>query len=180
LQGGARLEWLPQETTCHSGALAENRLHFDLEPGAEMIGWDLLSLGLPASRQDFERGRIVQTLTLGKVWREHGVLDGEDRLLLDSPVGLAGHRVLGTMWFASGEPLAAERRTALLQTSRNVLGESDLRTTAGSSSPHPQAVVLRVLAPRVEAAQRLLASAWAAWRQVGWGLAPCAPRVWRT
>ena len=56
LAGGARLEWLPQETICHRGALAENKLHFELEPGAEMIGWDVLSLGLPASHEAFDRG----------------------------------------------------------------------------------------------------------------------------
>jgi urease accessory protein len=41
-------------------------------------------------------------------------------------------------------------------------------------------LVLRALAHRVEPAMALLQAVWAAWRQAHWGLAACAPRVWRT
>ena len=180
LARGARLEWLPQATICHRGALAQNRMHFELEPGAEMIGWDVLSLGLPASNEAFERGRITQTVTLGEVWREHGVIDGEDRRLLDSPLGLAGHRALGLLWCAAGVPLASARRDALLETAREASAAHPLRATAGSTSPHEQAVVFRVLAPRVEPLMQLLRAVWSTWRPLAWGLSACAPRVWRT
>ncbi len=53
LATGSRLEWLPLETLAYSGCLAENRLRFELAEGAEMIGWDVLALGLPASGQPF-------------------------------------------------------------------------------------------------------------------------------
>src|SRR4051812_18172096 len=39
---GARVEWLPLETICHPGAEAESRLRFELAPGAEAIGWDVV------------------------------------------------------------------------------------------------------------------------------------------
>ena len=38
LDPGARLEWLPMETIAYPQCIAENRLQFDLAPGAEMIG----------------------------------------------------------------------------------------------------------------------------------------------
>jgi urease accessory protein len=41
-------------------------------------------------------------------------------------------------------------------------------------------VVLRMLAARVEPAQRLLQQVWARWRETAWQLPACAPRVWRT
>jgi len=41
-------------------------------------------------------------------------------------------------------------------------------------------VVLRALADRVEPATELLNRVWARWRQLAWGLAANAPRVWRT
>ncbi len=59
LAEGARLEWLPMETIAYSACQAHNRLRFELAPGAEMIGWDLLALGLPAAGQAFERGQFA-------------------------------------------------------------------------------------------------------------------------
>ena len=61
---GSRLEWLPLETIAYSGCEAENRMRFELAPGAEMIGWDVTALGLPASEQPFVAGRFTQTIEL--------------------------------------------------------------------------------------------------------------------
>jgi urease accessory protein len=44
----------------------------------------------------------------------------------------------------------------------------------------PRLIVLRVLADRVEPAAALLRSTWRRWREAGWGLVPCPPRVWGT
>ncbi len=176
----ARLEWLPLQTICHRDALAHNDLRFELAEGAEMIGWDVVALGLPASAEAFDRGRYVQTITLPGFWLEHGVVDGEDTRLLDSPLGWAGHRVMGTMWLAGGSRLAPARRDALLAAARDVAAGHPLRATTGSTSPIDELVLLRVLAPRVEALMDLLTLTWARWRELAWGLPICAPRVWRT
>ena len=48
---GARLEWLPMETIAYRGCQVHNSLHVDLAPGAQMLGWDVLALGLPAARR---------------------------------------------------------------------------------------------------------------------------------
>ena len=177
---GARLEWLPLQTTCHRGALAHNSMRFELAPGAEMMGWDILALGLPASGEAFDRGRYEQRIELPGVWLERGVIDGQDAQLLDSPLGWAGHRVMGTMWLAAGSRLAPARRDALLDAARAVASTDALRATAGSTSPHDELVLLRVLAPRVEALMALFTTTWARWRDVAWGLPACVPRVWRT
>jgi urease accessory protein len=177
---GSRLEWLPLETLAYSGCLGCNQLSFTLDDGAEMIGWDVLALGLPAAGAAFERGAFTQALELPGVWLERGRIAADDKLLLDSPLGLAGHRVLGTMWFAAGAPLAAARRDMLLDAARECAGGHALARSAGCTSTHEQAVVLRVLAPRVEPAMQLLAAVWRRWRGLAWGLAPNAPRVWRT
>ena len=180
LAAGARLEWLPLETLAYSGCLAENRLRFELAPGAEAIGWDVLALGLPASGRPFESGRYTQTIELHGRWREHGVVDAADRRLLDSPLGFAGLGVSATMWFMAGAPLATARREALLDAARAAVQEHALRATAGATSPHAETVLLRVLAPRVEPALALLGAVWRAWRGAAWSLDACAPRVWRT
>lgn len=178
IDDGARLEWLPLETIVHRSALAHNHMRFELAPTAEMMGWDLLALGLPASGEAFDHGRYSQQIELPGVWLERAVIDGSDQHLLDSPVGWAGHRLLATLWFASGTPLPPARRDALLDAGREITGAHPLSATAGLTAVHPQVVVLRVLAPRVEHAMALLKSVWAVWRQEAWGLAPCAPRIW--
>ncbi len=177
---GARLEWLPMETICHRGSLAENRMRVELAPGAEMIGWDVLALGLPASGEAFDHGRYTQQIELPGVWLERGVIDGGDTRLLDSPLGFAGQRVLATLWMAAGGALDAARRDALLEGARTIACAHALTRTCGVTSPQPQCVVLRVLAPRVEPAMQLMAAVWACWRDVAWSMKACAPRVWRT
>jgi urease accessory protein len=179
---GARLEWLPLETIVHAGALAENRMRFSLHSGAEMIGWDVLALGLPSADAPFEGrpGRYMQHIELPGVWLERGTVDAGDTRLLDSPLGWAGHRVLATAWFAAGTAIAPPRRERLLEVARDAANGHALKATAGSTSPHERLVVLRVLAPRVEPAMGLLAAVWARWREAAWNLAACAPRVWRT
>jgi len=181
LAEGARLEWLPMETIAYSACQAHNRLRFDLAPGAEMIGWDVLALGLPAAQQAFERGRFVQELELPGAWLERGRIDATDSRLLDSPLGWDGRRVLATMWFAAGAALPTARRDALLDAAReNVAQHAELSFHAGATAPHDRVVVLRALAHRVEPAMQLLKDVWAAWRGVAWQLDAAAPRLWRT
>ena len=180
LSAGARLEWLPLETIAYSGCIGVNAVRFELAAGAEMIGLDMLALGLPAADQAFTRGRFTQHLELPGRWLERGVIDALDAKLLDSPLGFAGHRALGTIWFACGGALPSARREALLDAARSVIEGDPLRRTAGATAVHDGIVVLRVLAPRVEPAMALLTRVWAAWRGLAWQLPGTAPRVWRT
>ena len=207
LAEGARLEWLPLETIAHSACLAHNSLRFELAAGAEMIGWDLLALGLPAARRPFEQGCFTQQLELPGAWLERGCIDAADTRLLQSPLGWGGRRVLATLWFAAGSALSAARRDALLDAARDAIAAGAMaddgfaaaaagaagasapdamaadgapRVDAGATAPHERVVVLRALAHRVEPAMRLLQQVWGAWRGVGWGLAATPPRLWRT
>jgi len=179
-EAGSRLEWLPLETLAYSGCIAENRARFELAPGAEMIGWDVLALGLPASDQGFERGSYTQSIELPGCWLERGRIAADDARLLDSPLGWDGQRVLATLWFAAGSALRAERREALLDAARASVGDSALRDRCGATAANDRVVVLRALAPRVEPAMQLLAAVWARWREAAWQLPACTPRVWRT
>ena len=180
LADGARLEWLPLETIAYSGCRAHNALRFELSPGAEMIGWDVMALGLPTSMQPFERGSFTQSIEFPGRWLERGVVEASDTRLLDSPLGWADHRVLGTLWFAAGSALPAQRRDSLLDAARAAIEGHALRCSAGATATHDGIVVLRVLAPRVEPLMNLLAAVWARWREAAWQLPACVPRVWQT
>lgn len=178
VEAGARLEWLPLEALFYSGCLAENRLVLDLAPGAELLGWDIAALGLPEAGRPFTQGSLLQHIELPGAWLERGRIAADDTRLMDGPLGLAGHRCLGSIFFAAGEALARERRDALLDAAREVIDAHSLARTAGATAPGPQVVVVRVLAPLVEPVLQLLKAIRRAWRPLAWDLPPAEPRGW--
>ena len=180
LEDHARLEWLPLEAICHDGCLAENRLHIDLAPQAEFIGWDVTALGLPHASQPFTRGSFCQHIELPGVWLERGRIDASDHRLMNSPLGLAGHRCLASLFFATGSKLERGRRQAALDVAREIIEHHTLRDTAGATSPDSKVVVVRVLAPVVEPTMDLLRHIWSAWRRHFWRLSGASPRIWST
>ena len=180
LAPGARLEWLPMESIAHRGCIAQNRLQLSMSVGAEAMGWDLLALGLPASGDQFDAGQYLQHLEVQGAWLERGLIDSADTRLLHSPLGLAGRRVLATMWFTAGSALVLARRDALLDAARAELADDPLRAQAGATAAHPRVVVLRVLADSVEPAMNLLRRVRTAWRALAWQLPSHPPRLWQT
>ena len=178
VQDGARLEWLPLEALAYSGCDALNLARFTLAPTAELMTWDITALGLPHAQQPFERGTFRQHLEIPGVWLERGAITAEDERLMNSPLGLAGRRCMATLVFAAGSAIAADRAEAALEAARAAIETSPLRLQAGATQPHPQVIVLRVLAPVVEPAMQLLRPVWAAWRQALWGLPGTVPRLW--
>lgn len=178
LHAGARLQWLPLETLCYDGCLGENRLHATLAPDAEMLGWDITALGLPLAHLPFTRGHMVQHLEVPGVWLERGCLRGDDARLLDSPAGMAGHRCMGLAFFVSGKPLDRVRRQQALDCARAAYAQHGLCASTGATSPHPQVVAVRTLAPVVEPAVALLRAVRAAWLAELWKQAPANPRIW--
>lgn len=181
LASGARLEWLPLEAIAHSGCLAENHAQFELAAAAEMIGWDVVALGLPAAGEAFSAGRFTQHLELPGVWLERGVIDSADRRLLESPLGLAGRSTLLCLWFAAGHALPDARADALVDAARECLrGSDETPVSAGVTVLQQRVVVLRALAHRVEPLMALAQAVRAAWRAVAWQLGATTPRVWRT
>ncbi|ALK87663.1 urease accessory protein UreD [Limnohabitans sp. 63ED37-2] len=178
VESGARLEWLPLEAIAYNGCDGLNRAVFDLAPGAEMMTWDITALGLPAADMPFVQGTFRQHLEIPGVWLERGTLDASDSRLMNSPLGLAGQRCMATLVFAAGSTMADERIERALACARELLEASELRLTAGATSPHKQVIVLRVLSPVTEPAIELLRKVWAAWRQEMWALPGAVPRLW--
>jgi urease accessory protein len=182
LDAGARFEWLPLEALCYSGCIAENHLLLDLAPGAEMIGWDVTALGLPAADQPFTRGRFLQHLELEGHWLERGTIDAGDERLMDGPLGFAGRRCLATLFFVAGDAIARARREQALALANEVIASLssgvDASVMAGATAPGPHVIAVRVLSPLVEPAVDLLKAVHAAWRPALWSLPPVVPRLW--
>ena len=184
----ARLEWLPLETIAYNGCQGENRLTMALSAGAELIGWDMTALGLPAAGQPFgasqpghatgQAGRFAQHIEVPGVWLERARIAANDTRLLTSPLGLNRHNCLASMFFVTGSPLSRQRRDAALDAARAVMDTHSLRATAGATSPDARVVVVRVLAPMVEPAMGLLRQIRNAWRSELWQLPGVNPRIW--
>jgi urease accessory protein len=117
-------------------------------------------------------------LEIPGVWLERGTINATDNRLMNSPLGLAGQRCMATLVFAAGSAIADERIERALACARELLEASELRLSAGATSPHKQVIVQRALAPVTEPAMHLLRKVWAAWRQEMWGMSGTAPRLW--
>lgn len=180
VNAGARLEWLPLEALCYSGCLAENQLRMNVAPGAELLGWDVTALGLPAAGKPFESGSFCQHIEVPGIWLERANIKAADGLLMNSPLGMAGHRCIATLFFVAGTKLDKQRRQSAVDVARAIIEAHPLCTSAGATSPDGQVVLVRVLAPVVEPAMTLLRQVWLAWRSHLWGLPSSSPRIWST
>ena len=178
MQADARLEWLPLEALCYSDCNAENRLVMDLEPGAELLGWDITAFGLPHAKLPFVKGSLAQHIEVPGVWLERGRINASDTRLMDGPTGLDGARCMASLFFVSGSKLDRTRKQQALDLARDLIAGSELIRTAGATSPNPQVIVVRVVAPLVEPAMHLLRAVRNAWRQELWQLPDCNPRIW--
>ena len=180
LAPGARAEWLPLEAILYDGCLAENRLVLELEPGAELMAWDLSALGLPHAGKPFLQGSFAQHLEMPGIWLERGRINANDGRLLNSPLGLAGRRCMANLLLAAGEPLGRDRRQLALDLARAVVAAHPLARWAGVTSPNPRLVLLRALGAEVEPSMQLLRAVWSAWRLEFWQLPGHNPRIWAT
>lgn len=178
LEEGARLEWLPLEAICYDACHAVNRLRLELAPGAQCLGWDVTALGLPHAQLPFVHGSLEQHLEIPGIWLERGTLRADDQRLMNGPTGLAGHRCLATLFFASGTPWTRTEKEALLDIARTLTQNHTLASTAGATCPNSRTVVLRVLAPTVEPAMQLLRQVRKQWRAHAWQLSGQDPRIW--
>jgi len=168
------LEWLPQETIVFNGALAQTSYEIDLAAGAALIGWDIVCLGRTGSGERFERGTLLTSTRIrreGKLlWLERGRVDGGGRLL-DSPAGLGGKPVFGTL-FASALNLNQE----ILHETRKTEPEQG----QGAVTLLPGVLLARYLGGSSEAARRYFIALWRILRPALTGREAAEPRIWRT
>lgn len=178
LAGNARLEWLPLEAICYSGCQAENRLNIDIAPDAELLGWDLTAFGLPQAQQPFTHGEFLQHISVQDRWLERGMINAADQRLLHSPAGMDGHSCMATLFFIGGQAIGKSRKQMAIDAAREIVAGYSLLPTAGVTSPHPQVVLVRVLAPLVEPAMGLLRLVRNQWRESLWSVPAISPRIW--
>ena len=169
-----QLEWLPQETIVFDGALAETDTEVELGAGAGLIGWDIVCLGRTGSGERFTRGSYRTSIRIrreGKLlWLERGRIDGGGKLL-DSPAGLAGSPVFGTLFAAFsnfGRKMLEELR------------EQTPNSGRGAVTLLPGILLARYLGDSSEAARHYFIALWRILRPALTGREAAEPRIWRT
>jgi urease accessory protein len=85
---------------------------------------------------------------------------------------------MASLFFVTGAKLDRARKQQALDIARDLIASSELVQTAGATSPNPQVIVVRAVAPLVEPAMQLLRAIRNAWRQELWKLPACNPRIW--
>ncbi|HLX81976.1 MAG TPA: urease accessory protein UreD [Burkholderiales bacterium] len=168
------LEWLPQETIVFDGALAQTECRVDLAAQAAFIGWDIVCLGRTGAGERLSRGTFRTSVQIHResklLWSERGRIDGGGRLL-DSPAGLDGKPVVGTL-FASSLNLNQQ----LLNETRKPEPESG----RGAVTLLPGVLLARYLGNSSEAARRYFVALWRLLRPALAGREAVEPRIWRT
>lgn len=178
LQPGARLEWLPLETIAYPGCQGRNHMLLDLNQGSELLAWDICALGLPATGLAFDHGGLHQRMHWPGHWLDEVRLQAQDTRLLNSSLGMSGHRCLGTLVLACGTPISPLRREAVLTALRSVIEGHPLAASTGVTAPQANTLVVRCLAPIVEPMMNLFQDLWRQIRQEAWGMGTQTPRIW--
>ena len=167
-------EWLPQEAIIFDGAEASLTTHVELEAGARFFGAEMSCFGRTGSGERFTQGRYSSHTRIridGRaVWLERGRVDGGGALL-DSPVGLAGQPVTGTLWIVGPQ---------VDEALRDACREIEPFAGEGAVTLLPGVLAARWLGPACEPGREWFSRLWARVRPSLTGLSAATPRIWNT
>lgn len=167
-------EWLPQEAIVFDGAEGRLTTRIELDDGARFIGAEMNCFGRTGSGERFASGHFAMNTRIAvgarTVWLERGHVEGGGALL-DSPIGLAGQPVSGTLWV-----IGPEVDEAL----RDVCREIQPAAGEGALTLLPGMLVARWLGPACEPGREWFSRLWAELRPALTGLSAATPRIWNT
>lgn len=167
----ATLEWLPQETILYDGAICQSTVNITLAtPQANFIGWEILSLGRPASGEGFDCGLAQMNW---QIYCQERPLFLE-RLKLDKQVflarwGLQGHSAYGTL-FAT--PTTQQSLIAI----RELIGEAHGRSVTQMDN----LLICRAMDHRCDKLRHFFEQVWQIVRDDMLARRACPPRIWAT
>lgn len=172
---GTTLEWLPQETIVYNQANASMQTTVELATGARFIGWEMICLGLPASKQPFDKGRLLQRFEIFQDGRplciEPFEVRGEDPVLT-APWDLAGQPVMGTLVATTGKADLRETLRGKIETMA-CNGQFVVTQINGVT-------LCRYLGSDTHEGLGLFLSAWKVLRPAVTDSVVCVPRIWAT
>jgi len=188
VSSGASLEWFPMETLFYSRSYGVSKTRVDIEKEGKFLGWDICSLGLPASKQPFLHGQLRQCFEIyydGKIdWLERWRFSADDDAFLSSKAGLQNQSCNG--FFVAGpfigdsssrqnQAVTTEVINQLHALCQAVQGE---RKGIAGISKVSHWLVIRYLGHSTTHARDLFTNAWTLLRPLLLNRPACAPRIW--
>lgn len=173
---GAAVEYFPQEAIVFDGANATIKTQVTLAPDAVFTGWELISLGRPASGEAFATGTLSQLVEVDRagrpIWYERLAL-GEGSPLREARYAFAGNPIFGVLVHAGPMPedLADPIRAAAQQVPAH---------GAFAVSQLEDILVCRYLGASMAEAKTLFLHAWQALRERTRHTPAITPRIWST
>ncbi|NOS73059.1 MAG: urease accessory protein UreD [Methyloglobulus sp.] len=166
----AAVEWLPQETIIYQGAQLKSTININLAKSARFIGWEILSLGRPASGEGFDYGEIDLNWQIHCEQRPLFL----ERLRLDAEAfaarwGLQGFSACGTFFAktANKQSLAAVQNLIANESFRGVTLIDDI-------------LICRALDARSDRLRAFFEQVWATIRPEVVQRHSRIPRIWLT
>ena len=186
---GASLEWFPMETLFYSRSYGVSKTRVDIDKGGKFIGWDICSLGLPASDQPFNHGELRQCFDIyynGKVdWLERWRFNADDEKFLSSRAGLQGQScngvfIAGPFVNEDGLSVANDLINRELIEQLHGLCQSTQEQKKGLAgvSQVSHWLVVRYLGHSTTHARDLFTQVWELLRPLLLNRPACAPRIW--
>jgi len=178
---GASLEWLPLETIVYRGANARLNTHIELSDNSHFIGWEITSLGLPASGSAFDKGELRQGLKIVRdgepLLIESLLLSDATRAFFSASAGLRGCPITGL--FVAG-PFQSEQVTEDMMAECRAALASDNPQALTAISQVGEFLVARYIGHCSEETRKLFTGIWSLIRPELLGRTACPPRIWAT
>ncbi len=168
------LEWLPQGTILFGGSRLSQSTNIHMTSKSKLMAWDIVSLGRPASGDNYASGSYSQvwTVYLDQVplFRDRQVWCAQDELL-KAAWGLGGHTAAGLFLAYPGDGDLVERCRKVIQR----LGRVELIVTCIDGL-----LVIRALSHNLTQLQADFVVLWSEIRKAVAGTVPIHPRIWAT
>lgn len=175
---GCKMEWLPQETIFFSDCDAKTKTIVNLKGNASFTGWEIVCLGRPASKEDFDKGICRQYVEL---WRddipvviERSRLEGNTEIL-EADWGMQGKVVMGTLITTNGNNQALEAVRTFINDQQENSEQIKISITLIDDI-----LICRLLADEAEPARESFIAIWKILRPFIMQREAVAPRIWYT
>lgn len=176
VEAGACLEWFPQETIVFNGADYQQQMTVELAPGASWLGWEITRFGRTARKERFLQGdwrSHTEIWQQGRpLWIDRQWLPGGEAVL-DSPHGLAGQPIVGTLiWM--GPPVSSE----IIDNARSLWTATQRQGEAGVTQTQAQGLLCRYRGSSTTEVRNWFTQVWQCLRLTYLGRNVSQPRVW--
>lgn len=167
---GAALEWLPQETIIYEGAHLKSKVKVELAENARFIGWEILSLGRPASGEKFNIGLADMSWQIYRLGQPLFL----ERLQLDAKAfsarwGLQGLSACGTLFVS---PASTQSLLAIQELIGDKIGQGVTLID--------NMLICRAIDNRSDLIRNYFEKIWEIVRPDCMQRKACSPRIWAT